>query len=137
MHTVYPDITDVVSSILVLAGSKVTEGIPREAIHSILWEMQPEEPLLSRVRFSITGDVCFSNEIDTAINKLLVRGSLRMAKDGRILLNDIPTLRSVNQARHIHSKYYELLAASRNFYRRLDEWKISVSSGMLKEGVNA
>lgn len=137
MYPVHPDITEVVSSILVLAGSKLTEGIPREAIHSIFWEMQPEEPLLSRVRFSITGDVCFSHEIDTAINKLLVRGSLRTAKDGRILLNDIPTLRSLKHARHNHSKYYELLTASRNFYRRFNGWKKSVSSGMLEEGLTA
>ncbi|PWB62491.1 MAG: hypothetical protein C3F14_09925 [Deltaproteobacteria bacterium] len=131
------DISDVVSAILVLACTKTTVSIPRSAIHSILWKMQPEESLLSRVRFSITGDVCFSRDIDTAIHLLIARGTLRAAKDGTILPNEIPTLRSLNHARHTHPQFDALLSASRNFHKMLVEWKTQGSSEITGKKVTA
>lgn len=127
MNSVSPNVTDVVSAILVLAGSRIPEGIPRWAIHSILWKMRREEPILSGLHFSITGDVCYSREIDMAINNLLVRGALRTTKDGTILPNDTPKLRSLNLARRTRSNFHELLTASRNFYQRFEEWTTSAS----------
>ena len=100
MHSISPDIADVISDILLLAGAKVARGIPRSAIHSILWKMQREGTFPSRVRFSITGDVCYSREIDSAINKLLVLGVLQATKDGTILLNNLPASRSSKHPRY-------------------------------------
>jgi hypothetical protein len=130
MQSVPRDLTDIVSDILVLASARPSIPIPRPLVHVILWKMQGEESLLSRVRFTITGDVCFSREIDAAINKLIVRGTIRTANDGKILLNDIPTLRSLSHARNSGSKYYELLTASRTFYQRLKEWMTPVPKEM-------
>ncbi len=120
------DMRDVVSAILVLAGTRITKGIPRWAIHSILWKMRREEPLLSPLRFSITGDVCFSKDIDAAINTLLVRGTLRTASDGTIRPNDIPILSSLSHLRPGRSNLNELLAASRKFCQRFEEWTTPV-----------
>ena len=128
MHSVSPDNADVVSAILVLAGARINGGIPRWVIHSILWKMRREEAVLSRLRFSITGDVCFSRDIDRAINNLLARGTLRTARDGTILMSDVPTPRSLNHARRSRLNFRELLTASRNFYQRFEEWRRSLSS---------
>lgn len=137
MRSVAPGITDVIDAILTLGRTKTAEGIPRSRIHAILWAMQPEEPLLSRVRFSITGDVCLSRDIDTAIDKLISKGTLRLAKDSTILLNDVPTLRSLHRARQTRPHFHELLNASRNFHKRLDEWKTAPSSEMPGKEMNA
>lgn len=134
MRSAARGITDVVSAILTLGRTKTTGAIPRAAIHKIFWKMQPEESLLSRVRFSITGDVCFSRDIDTAIDQLIARGTLRMEKDSSILQGDIPTLRSLSHARHTH---HELLTASRNFYKRLGEWKASTTNELAEIEMNA
>ena len=46
------------------------------------------------------GDVCYSREIDSAINKLLVLGVLQATKDGTILLNNLPASRSSKHPRY-------------------------------------
>ncbi len=124
---VSPSLADVVSAILVLAGTRITGGIPRWVIHSIMWHMKREEPLLSRLRFSITGDVCFSGDIETAINNLLARGTLRTAKDGTILPSEMTAHRVLNHARRSRSNIAELLTASRNFCQRFEEWRTTAS----------
>ncbi len=116
------DMTDVVSAILMLGGARITDGIPRWLVHAILWRMQREEPLLSRLRFSITGDVCYSRDIDAAIDNLLTRGRLQTASDGAIRLGGIPTLRSLGHATRVRPHLHELLSASRTFHRRVEEW---------------
>jgi hypothetical protein len=99
--------------------------------------MQPEESLLSRVRFSITGDVCFSREIETAIQCLIARGTLGLGMDDTILPNKIPTLRSLNHAKRTQLQFDALLSASRNFHKRLDEWKTQASSEISGKKVTA
>lgn len=75
-----PQIMDIVSGILALAARK-GERIPLAMIHSIVHAMKPHEPILSGLRFSLTGDVCYSRDIDQAINTLIDSGFLKI--DGR------------------------------------------------------
>lgn len=75
-----PQIKDIVSGILALAARK-GERIPLATIHSIVHAMKPHEPILSGLRFSLTGDVCYSRDIDQAINTLIDSGFLKI--DGR------------------------------------------------------
>lgn len=71
---------EIVSGILALAARK-GERIPLAMIHSIVHAMKPHEPVLAELRFSLTGDVCYSRDIDQAINSLVDSGFLRI--DGR------------------------------------------------------
>jgi len=75
-----PQIKDIVSGILALAARK-GERIPLEKCHTIVYAMKSQEPILSGLRFSLTGDVCFSRDIDQAINILIDSGFLKI--DGK------------------------------------------------------
>jgi hypothetical protein len=75
-----PKIKELVSGILALAARK-GERIPLATIHSIVYAMKPHEPVLSGLRFSLTGDVCYSRDIDQAIHSLIDSGFLKI--DGR------------------------------------------------------
>jgi len=75
-----PQTKEIVSGILALAARK-GERIPLAMIHSIVHAMKPHEPILSGLRFSLTGDVCYSRDIDQAINSLIDSGFLKI--DGR------------------------------------------------------
>jgi len=75
-----PQIKELVSGILALAARK-GERIPLATIHSIVYAMKPHEPILSGLRFSLTGDVCYSRDIDQAIHSLIDSGFLKI--DGR------------------------------------------------------
>ena len=72
-----PQIKDIVSGILALAARK-GERIPLAKCHAIVHAMKSEEPILSGIRFSLTGDVCFSRDIDQAINILIDSGFLKI-----------------------------------------------------------
>lgn len=76
-----PQTKEIVSGILALAARK-GERIPIAMIHSIVYAMKPHEPILSGLRFSLTGDVCYSRDIDQAINSLIDSGFLKI--DGRL-----------------------------------------------------
>jgi hypothetical protein len=71
---------EIVSGILALAARK-GERISLAMIHSTVHAMKPHEPILSGLRFSLTGDVCYSRDIDQAINSLIDSGFLKI--DGR------------------------------------------------------
>ncbi len=68
---------DIVSGILALAARK-GERIPLAKCHAIVYAMKSQEPILSGIRFSLTGDVCFSRDIDQAINILIDSGFLKI-----------------------------------------------------------
>jgi len=75
-----PQIKDIVSGILALAARK-GERIPLAKCHTIVYAMKSQEPILSGLRFSLTGDVCYSRDIDQAINILIDSGFLKI--DGK------------------------------------------------------
>ncbi len=127
MDPVSHDMRDVVSAILALAGARIIGGIPRWAIHAIFWRMRREEAVLSGLRFTITGDVCYSKDIDAAIDYLLARGILRTGTDGAILPGTAPALRFLRRARGRLPDIPDLLGASWNFCQRFERWTTSAS----------
>lgn len=72
-----PQIKEIVSGILALAARK-GERIPLTMSHSIVYAMKSHEPILSGLRFSLTGDACYSRDIDHAIHILIDGGFLKI-----------------------------------------------------------
>lgn len=72
-----PQVKEIVSGILALAARK-GERISLAKSHSIVYAMKSHEPILSGLRFSLTGDVCYSRDIDQAINILIDGGFLKI-----------------------------------------------------------
>lgn len=72
-----PQVKEIVSGILALAA-RTGERIPLAKCHAIVHAMKSQEPILSGLRFSLTGDVCFSRDIDQAINILIDGGFLKI-----------------------------------------------------------
>jgi hypothetical protein len=72
-----PQIKDIISGMILLAA-RGGEPMPLAKLHSILHEMKSHESILSGIRFSLTGAVCYSRDIDQAINQLTERGFLEI-----------------------------------------------------------
>lgn len=77
-----PRIKDVISGILLLAaGGK--DPLPLEKVHETIHAMKPGESILTGLRFSVTGAVCYSRDIDQAIHFLTDGGFLEIV-DGSV-----------------------------------------------------
>ena len=59
----HPRIKEIISGIILL-GAKGKDPIPLAEVHSILHAMKSHESILSGLRFSLTGAVCYSRDID-------------------------------------------------------------------------
>jgi hypothetical protein len=74
-----PMIRDIVSGIILLAARGM-KPIPLATVHSIIHAMKPHEPILSGLRFSLTGAVCYSRDIDQAVERLADAGFLKVVE---------------------------------------------------------
>jgi hypothetical protein len=72
-----PRIKDIISGMILLAA-RGRDPMPLAIVHSILHEMKSHESILSGLRFSLTGAVCYSRDIDQAINHLTEGGFLEI-----------------------------------------------------------
>jgi len=72
-----PQIKEIISGIILLAA-KGKDPFPLAEIHSILHEMKSHESIFSGLRFSLTGAVCYSRDVDRAIRHLAECGFLRI-----------------------------------------------------------
>ena len=72
-----PRIKDILSGIILLA-SRCRKPIPLATVHSIIHAMKPHESILSGLRFSLTGAVCYSRDIDQAVDRLADAGFLKV-----------------------------------------------------------
>jgi len=79
-----PRIKDILSGMILLAA-RGSDPMPLAKLHSIIHEMKSHESILSGLRFSLTGAVCYSREIDQAINHLAEGGFLKIV-DGSIFV---------------------------------------------------
>ena len=73
-----PRIKEIISGIILLAA-RGKDPIPLAKVHSILHAMKSHESIFSGLRFSLTGAVCYSRDIDHAINYLTDGGFLEIA----------------------------------------------------------
>ena len=74
----HPRIREIISGIILLAA-RAKDPIPLAKVHSILHAMKSHESIFSGLRFSLTGAVCYSRDIDHAINYLTDGGFLEIA----------------------------------------------------------
>lgn len=119
MSSAPQNLTEVISGILTLGAAKRTKRIPLREIYSILHEMRATEPLLSGIRFSITGSVCYSRQIDNAIRTLVDRGTLKMENDSTVVVAPTHMFRTRLLEILTYSQFHSLLSASRHFHERL------------------
>jgi hypothetical protein len=113
-----PWIKEIIAGILLLA----TDGkgpIPLEKIHAIFLAMKPHEPILSGLRFSLTGAVCFSRDIDRAIGHLDDSGMIEVV-DGSVLVEErLPEFVNHLSGFLTNSQIQAVHSASLRFYDRL------------------
>ncbi len=112
-----PNFADIVSGIVVLAageGDFLTIG----TIHTTLYEMKPHEPILAGLRFSLTGDVCFSREIDRAIRSLVDWGSLKVIDHATVVVGDTRSYRSYLSNSFTKSQLAAIHSVSRRYHDR-------------------
>jgi len=72
-----PRIKEIISGIILLAA-RGKEPMPTAKVHSTLHAMKSHESILSGLRFSLTGAVCYSRDIDQAIHQLTDGGFLKI-----------------------------------------------------------
>jgi hypothetical protein len=113
-----PNFEDILSGILLLAA-KEDESLPVFGIHTIFHEMKVHEPVLSGLRFSLTGDVCFSRTVDHAIKNLVDRGSLRIVGESVIVCGGIHEFRSHLSRSLTNPQIQAIHSASLRFYDRM------------------
>ncbi|HZW36758.1 MAG TPA: hypothetical protein VFF01_07420 [Candidatus Deferrimicrobiaceae bacterium] len=118
MDLVPPNFKDILSGILLLA-SEEDECIPVSGIHSIFHEMKTHEPILSGLRFSLTGDVCFSRNVDNAIKNLVDWGTLRIMGDSAVVCGGIHEFRSYLSRSLTNPQIQAIHSASLRFYDRM------------------
>ena len=104
-----PRIKDIISGIILLAA-KGKEPIPLPKIHSNLHAMKPHESILSGLRFSLTGAVCYSRDIDHAIIQLtddgfleIVDGSAHVGKHAPTFGNYLSVFLTKSRIQAVHS----------------------------------
>ena len=73
----HPRIKEIISGIILLAA-RGENPIPLAKVHSILHAMKSNESIFSGLRFSLTGAVCYSRDIDQAIHHLTDGGFLKV-----------------------------------------------------------
>ena len=81
-----PRIKDIISGMILLAA-RGRDPMPLAKLHSIIHEMKSHESILSGLRFSLTGAVCYSRDIDQAIN-LLTEGGFLEIVDGSAFVGE-------------------------------------------------
>lgn len=72
-----PRIREIVSGILLLGAGGGETAFSPSRVHEFLYAMKPHESILSGLRFTLTGDVCFSRDVDQAIRDLVDAGFVR------------------------------------------------------------
>ena len=74
-----PRIKDIISGMILLAA-RGRDPMPLAKLHSVIHDMKSHESILSGLRFSLTGAVCYSRDIDQAINHLIEGGFLEIVE---------------------------------------------------------
>lgn len=113
-----PRIKDILSGIILLAaGGK--GSMPLEKVHSIIHAMKSHEPILSGLRFSVTGSVCYSRDIDQTIN-FLADGGFLLIVDGSASMGErAPEFRTYLSRFLTNSQIQALHSASLRFHDRV------------------
>ncbi len=118
MDFVPPNFKEILSGILTLAARE-EECVPVEKIHSIFYEMKTHEPILSGLRFSLTGDVFYSRSIEQAIRNLIDWGSLKVVDESTVVIKGTHMFRSYLSRFFTKDQFQAIHSASLRYYDRL------------------
>jgi hypothetical protein len=136
MDLVPPNFKDILSGILLLASME-HERIPVAGIHSIFHEMKAHEPILSGLRFSLTGDVCYSRTVDNAIRNLVDRGSLRISGESAVVCGGIHEFRSHLSRSFTNPQIQAIHSASLRSYDRMHRGGVQDPANMGKAAIGS
>ena len=114
----HPRIKDILSGIILLAAS-AKEPIPTAKIHSILKSMKSHESILSGLRFSLTGAVCYSRDIDLAITSLTDGGFLNIVDGSAFVGKHVPEFGNHLSKFLTNSQIQVVHSASLRFHERM------------------
>lgn len=113
-----PRIRDILAGILLLAARE-SETIPLAKVHSVIHTMKPHEPILSGVRFSLTGSICFSRDIYQAVAFLTDRGFLKIDDGSTHVEGRIPEFLAYLSGFLTNSQIQVIHSASLRFHERV------------------
>ena len=118
MMTRHPRIKDIISGVILLAA-RGKEAMPLAKVHSIILAMKSHESILSGLRFSLTGAVCYSRDVDQAINHLIEGGFLEIVDGSAFVGEHAPEFGNCLSASLTNSQIQAVHSASLRFHERL------------------
>ena len=105
----HPRIKEIISGIILL-GARGKDPIPLDEVHSIIHAMKFHESILSGLRFTLTGAVCYSRDIDQAIQQLtdgrflkIIEGSAFVGENAHDFGKYLNGFLTNSQIRAVHS----------------------------------
>jgi hypothetical protein len=114
----HPRIKDIISGIILLAAGR-KEPMPLEKVHSILHAMKSHESILSGIRFSLTGAVCYSRDIEQAIGYLTDGGFLEIGGGSVFVGEHAPEFGNYLSGFLTNSQIQAVHSASLRFHERV------------------
>ena len=114
----HPRIKEIISGIILLAA-RGKDPIPLAEVHSIIHAMKSHESIFQGVRFSLTGAVCYSRDIDHAINHLTNRGFLKIVGGSVLVGEHAHEFRRYLSGFLTNSQVHALHSVSLRFHDRL------------------
>jgi hypothetical protein len=118
MDIVPPNFKEILSGILTMAARE-EECVPVEKIHSIFYEMKTHESILSGLRFSLTGDVCYSRNIEHAMRNLIDWGSLEVVDESTVMIKGTQLFQSYLSRSFTKDQFQAIHSVSLRYYDRL------------------
>ena len=114
----HPRIKDIISGIILLAA-RGKEPMPLKKVHSIIHAMKSHESILSGLRFSLTGAVCYSRDIDQAINYLADGRFLKIIDGAAFVGESAPAFWTYLSGFLTNSQIQAVHSASLRFHERV------------------
>jgi len=112
-----PEVNDILMAVFGLACRGGEElRVPR--IYSALCELKGRDMLLSGLYFSITGEVCYSRQIEESLRSLIARGVLIRKGQGTLVVrvDTAEEIRAQLKKKLPSTVYRALKTASKRFY---------------------
>ena len=117
MSILLPDLYAVLSGIITL-GANGGEQLFLPKIHTVLYQMKEHDRMLAGLWFSITGNVCYSRDIENVLRDLASQGVVKI-EAGSVLVKNIGLRRKRLRSMLPVRQYRKLMKTSRKFYARL------------------
>jgi len=114
----HPRIKEIISGIILLAA-RGKNPIPLAKVHSILHAMKSHESIFSGLRFSLTGAVCYSRDIEHAIHHLTDGGFLKIVGGSVFVGEHAHEFRRYLSGFLTNSQVHALHSVSLRFHDRL------------------